>query len=55
MATKFTNDTSTTVYHDDFSDSAGYQKILYNSGRALQARELTQLQTTNSHTEFVSL
>ena len=45
MATKFTNDTSTTVYHDDFSDSAGYQKILFNSGRALQARELTQLQT----------
>lgn len=32
-------------YRDDFADSDGYYRILFNSGRALQARELTQLQT----------
>lgn len=45
MATPFTDKTSSTVYNDDFRDSAGFQKILFNSGKALQARELTQLQT----------
>lgn len=33
------------VYRDDFTDSAGFQRILFNNGRAVQARELTQLQT----------
>ena len=33
------------TYKDDFSDSAGYHRVLFNSGKAVQARELTQLQT----------
>ncbi len=33
------------TYKDDFSDSAGYKRILFNPRRALQARELTQSQT----------
>ena len=33
------------VYRDDFQDSAGFHRILFNNGRAVQARELTQLQT----------
>ena len=32
-------------YRDDFRDSDGYYRILFNSGRSLQARELTQMQT----------
>ena len=45
MATTLTNSVFNTTYKDDFADSAGFHKILFNSGRALQARELTQLQT----------
>ena len=45
MPNSFTSNTFASTYKDDFSDSAGYQRILFNSGRALQARELTQLQT----------
>ena len=33
------------TYRDDFSDSAGFHRILFNNGRAVQARELTQMQT----------
>jgi hypothetical protein len=33
------------TYKDDFSDSAGYHRVLFNSGKSVQARELTQLQT----------
>jgi len=33
------------TYKDDFADSDGYHRILFNSGRPLQARELTQMQT----------
>ena len=32
-------------FKDDFADSDGYYRILFNSGRTLQARELTQMQT----------
>lgn len=45
MAQTITSSTFTTTYKDDFSDSAGYYRILFNSGVALQARELTQVQT----------
>ena len=45
MATTLTNTTFNTSFKDDFADSAGFHKILFNSGRAVQARELTQLQT----------
>jgi len=45
MATNITNTTFSTTYKDDFLDSDNYHRILFNSGRALQARELTQMQT----------
>ena len=32
-------------YYDDFSDDKQYQRILFKPGYAVQARELTQLQT----------
>ena len=45
MAITLTNSTFNTTYKDDFADSDHYHRILFNSGRTLQARELTQMQT----------
>lgn len=45
MTTPVTNTTFSSTYKDDFRDSDNYHRILFNSGRALQARELTQMQT----------
>lgn len=45
MATKFTEKVFADTYKDDYRDSNNYHRILFNSGRALQARELTQSQT----------
>ena len=45
MATTYTDTLFATKYRDDYSDSAGFYRILYNSGKVLQARELTQMQT----------
>ena len=45
MPTSFSDTTFSSTYKDDFKDSDNYHRILFNSGRALQARELTQLQT----------
>jgi len=45
MATTLTNATFSNTYKDDYTDSDGYYRILFNSGRTLQARELTQAQT----------
>jgi len=45
MATTLTSATFSNTYKDDFLDSDGYYRILFNSGRTLQARELTQMQT----------
>jgi hypothetical protein len=45
MPTTYTENTFATTYKDDYDKSKNYHKILFNSGRALQARELTQLQT----------
>ena len=45
MPLDYTSNTFSEVYKDDYSDSAGFHRILFNSGRPLQARELTQLQT----------
>lgn len=36
---------SSSPYHDDFSESKGFHRILFKPGVAVQARELTQLQT----------
>jgi len=45
MPTPFNSNTFRDDYNDDWIDSAGYHRILFNSGRALQSRELNQLQT----------
>lgn len=45
MATNFTSTTLPEIFNDDYADSDNYHQILFRSGRALQARELTQLQT----------
>jgi len=45
MATTFTSATLSGTYDDDFDKDKHFHQILFNSGRALQARELTQLQT----------
>lgn len=45
MASTVTQNLFATTYKDDYRDSDNYHRILFNSGRALQARELTQLQT----------
>ena len=45
MPNTFNKNTFATTYKDDWVDSANYHRILFNSGRALQARELTQMQT----------
>ena len=45
MATNLSNVTFSNVYKDDFADSDNFHRILFNSGKALQARELTQMQT----------
>ena len=45
MPLNFNDTTFSTRYKDDFADSDGYYRILFNSGKSLQARELTQMQT----------
>ena len=45
MATTFTSATLGGTYDDDLNEDKGFHQILFNSGRALQARELTQLQS----------
>ena len=45
MATTLSSTLIPTKYKDDFRDSDGYYRILFNSGRVLQARELTQIQS----------
>jgi len=45
MTEQFLKSTFETTYKDDFKDSDNYHRILFNSGRALQARELIQMQT----------
>lgn len=45
MATSVSSSTFLSQYNDDYRDSDHYHRILFNNGRALQARELTQMQT----------
>lgn len=45
MATNVSKNTFLSLYDDDYRDSDHYHRILFNNGRALQARELTQMQT----------
>ena len=45
MATNLSSTTFLSEYNDDYRDSDHYHRILFNNGKALQARELTQMQT----------
>ena len=45
MPISFTENLLSSTYRDDYKDSNNFHRILFNSGRALQARELTQSQT----------
>jgi hypothetical protein len=45
MPTQLIQTTFANTYKDDYSDSDNYYKVLFNNGRALQQRELNQLQT----------
>jgi hypothetical protein len=45
MVKKYTKNTLQNVYKDDYDADKGFHKILFNSGKSLQARELTQIQT----------
>ena len=45
MTKKYTEQVFRTTYRDDFLEEDNYHRVLFNSGKALQARELTQLQT----------
>jgi len=45
MANIFTSNTLSGSYADDYNADDNYHQILFNSGRALQSRELTQMQT----------
>lgn len=45
MASTVLKNTFVSTYKDDFRDSDNYHRILFNSARPLQARELTQSQT----------
>jgi hypothetical protein len=40
-----TQDLNVEPYYDDFDDSKGYHRLLFRPGFAVQARELTQVQT----------
>ena len=45
MATNLTSTTFLSEYNDDYRDSDHFHRVLFNNGKALQARELTQSQT----------
>ena len=45
MTTNRNATTFSSTYKDDWDKDDHYHRILFNNGRALQARELTQMQT----------
>jgi hypothetical protein len=45
MVSQVIKDSFLNIYKDDYRDSDNYYKILFNNGRALQQRELNQMQT----------
>ena len=46
MKNPYTHIGSEPPYYDDFNAEKNYMRIMYNPGRAVQARELTQCQTS---------
>ena len=45
MVSQVIKDSFINIYKDDYRDSDNYYKILFNNGRAVQQRELNQMQT----------
>lgn len=45
MPTIYTKSSFPSTYKDDYDKTKNYHRVLFNSGKALQARELTQMQT----------
>jgi len=45
MVKTYTTGTFASDYKDDYDENKGFHKVLFNSKKALQARELTQMQT----------
>ena len=45
MTTTYSKTLFADSYKDDFDDQKNFHRVLFNSGKALQARELTQMQT----------
>lgn len=45
MPTPVNSNTFSQTYKDDWEQDSSFHKVLFNSGKSLQARELTQLQT----------
>ena len=43
MATTYTQNLFETTYKDDFKDSDNYHRVLFNSGRALEALSLIHI------------
>ena len=46
MSTTVIKNYSVAPYYDDFDETKNYHRVLYRPGYAVQARELTQMQTT---------
>ena len=44
-----TTDLNVAPYYDDFDKSKNYKRVLFRPGFAIQARELTQLQSALQH------
>jgi len=45
MSINYTKNLENQIYRDDFDPDKGYHKVLFKSGKALQSRELNQLQS----------
>lgn len=45
MPQTFTKNSFSSTYKDDWAEPRGYQKVLFRGGRALQARELNEIQS----------
>ena len=45
MTVNYTKNLEAQIYKDDFDPDKGFHKVLFKSGKALQSRELNQLQS----------
>ena len=49
MPNAFNKNTFSDTYNDDFAETDNYYRVLFNNGRALQQRELNQIQSIIQH------